>query len=922
MDNICSMLLENEDYLNEDNFHINMLVWYYKENENELEIQKNDFIIMNKIFEKCKILDKSNTKNIRLENVRNKMIYECENIKKLYSCENIDINVDDICNLNCRNIPTILNYLCGRLSNDIIYTNLSHLLIVINPFKCLNDTNETIIKKYKYMENEKNLKSHIFKKARTALYNLKNLSKKNQYIIVSGESGSGKTEACKNAMKFLTYNEIKERTKVPEIILNTNVLLEFFGNAKTIHNNNSSRFGKSVKLYIDENNNVQSGYIKAFLLEKSRIIKQEKEERNFHIFYEMLNYLNNKENIFLYKENFKNYSTNIEYYNILNKSDLKFSNEQKNKFHEIITSFHYLNLNDKQINDIISILFGILLLGNVKIVEKENSCGIARGVIENYEEFKKACEALFLDDIALENICSTKITTIGKTEIKSSFTKEEMETMLHSFSKIIYYNLFSWIIDRINNLINPLYEKENQNENENEEIHLNKNENLDLNTQLNNNRNFIGILDIFGFEIFSKNSLEQLLINIANERIQQFFLNTVFEKENEIYIKENIDIPLIQYTPNYNLLNVLYKEPVSILNFLEDCCLTPKSTDLTFTMLCNKHFGILDKQNEKSIYKITSNSYDNTKNQLLKKTNSTNSDLKNIKSNIFPEKDHQNYKKYASEIYIKNKSSNAKKFTISHSIGKIEYTTDDFIFKNKDVIKSEFIDISKSSSNEIFQNLFKDCIIEKGKLSKRLLISSQYIKQLDKLINEINTCEIHFIRCIKSNEFGKPNHFDEKRVFLQCYSLSLFHALQLKNFSFSYKFTFEEFYEQFKLIYMLNNLYEPIIYSEINAKIKTISICENCQLSIESYKIGLTKIFLNIESLTTIKKQMNNLINKWSSVVSILYAFVKKYKKKKNFKEKCLTYLPRIQAHIRKYLVLHKIISHINRNETLKENIF
>ncbi|CRH01004.1 hypothetical protein PRELSG_1135200 [Plasmodium relictum] len=917
MDSICSILLENGDYLSEDNFRLNMMVWYYKENDQELEIKKNNFIIINKIFEKCRILDKSTSKNIRLENVRNKMIYECENIKKLYPCDNIDFNVDDICNLNCRNIPTILNYLSIRLSNDIIYTNLSHLLIVINPFKCLNDTNETIIKKYKYKTNEKNLKAHIFYKAEMALYNL-NLNKKNQYIIVSGESGSGKTEACKNAMKFLTYNEIKGKTKVPEIILNTNILLEFFGNAKTIHNNNSSRFGKSIKLYIDENNNVQNGYIKAFLLEKSRIIKQEKEERNFHIFYEMLNYLNNNENIYLYNEHAKNYSTSIGYYDFLNKSDLKFSNEEKNKFSEIITAFHYLNLNDKQINDIISILFGILLLGNVKIGEKENSNGIVQGVIENYKEFEKACEALFLDKVIVENICSTKITTIGKSEIKSYFTREEMQTMIHSFSKIIYYNLFNWIIDRINSFIDTSYAKEN----ENEDIHLNKNENISPNIHLNNNRNFIGILDIFGFEIFSKNSLEQLLINIANERIQQFFLNTVFEKENEIYIKENIDVPLVEYTSNDNLLDVLYKESVSILNFLEDCCLTPKSTDLSFTMLCNKHFGILKKENEKSIYKIASNSYDNKINQSLKKAKSSNSDMKNIVSNSFLKGEHQNFKKFSSEIYIKNKSSNSKKFTISHSIGKIEYTTDDFIFKNKDVIKSEFIDIAKSSPNEFFQNLFKDCFIEKGKLSKRFLISSQYIKQLDHLINEIKTCQIHFIRCIKSNEFNRANHFDEKRVFLQCYSLSLFHALQLKNFSFSYIFTFEEFYKQFKLIYLLNNLNVPITDTENNAKKKSIYICEKCQLSITSYKIGLTKIFLNLESLTIIKEQMNKLINKWNSTASILYAFVKRYKKKKNFETKCLNYLPRIQAHIRKYLLLHKIISHINKSEKVKANIF
>lgn len=395
--------------------------------------------------------------------------------------------------------------------------------MAINPFKNLGNTTDEWVEKYRNVQDLRQLEPHIFYTSRRALDNLYEY-KQNQTIIVSGESGAGKTEAIKQMMRFFAVGS-KGDHSIQDAIMAANPVLEAFGNAKTIRNNNSSRFGRFIKLQVSRDGGIRFGSVLSFLLEKSRILTQDENERSYHIFYQLIKGA---------PEDMK------KKLHILDVKDYKFINpkcidadgiDDVGDYKLVLKSLEDMKLSQQQIETIFSIVSGVLLMGNVEFTKADlpGFDDAAEISSASKRDFDTACELMFLDKFKVEQALLEKITFAGGSEIKGRWKCEEAKVLAASLSKAIYEKLFEWIINNLNKIIEP-------------EGGFDK---------------FIGMLDIFGFEVFKNNSLEQLFINLTNEMLQSNFVNIVFKREAELYVSEGIPAPVIEYTTNYKVSSTI-----------------------------------------------------------------------------------------------------------------------------------------------------------------------------------------------------------------------------------------------------------------------------------------------------------------------------------------------------------------------------
>ena len=378
---------------------------------------------------------------------------------------------------------------------------------------------------------------HVYTIAINSYNNVINFNK-DQSILVSGESGAGKTQATKIMLECITNISGKDKTTEDKII-SCNPILEAFGNAKTIRNDNSSRFGKFIRLSFD-NYKLNGAKLNTYLLEKIRLIYQGDEERNFHIFYYLIKGLDDETKQILSIKSIK--------YNYLNNGYIERNDNvsDKDEFNILIKSFKNLNIDDQQINYILKITSGILNLGNINFDEEGN--------IENTEQLNIVSNLLNIDfDILKYTLSNRKLNVSGETyDIK--LKKNEAIYTRDSFSMKLYQDLFDYIVSLINNSLNNSCKTEN----------------------------YINILDIFGFESIQKNSFEQLCINYTNENLQNQFNKYIFKLEQEEYKKENIKWNQISFPDNQECLNLIQSK-FGILSMLDEECRLPKGNDLNYT---------------------------------------------------------------------------------------------------------------------------------------------------------------------------------------------------------------------------------------------------------------------------------------------------------------------------------------------------
>ena len=412
-----------------------------------------------------------------------------------------DSDLDNLIDLIHLNEPSILYSSLVRYKKDKIYTFTGNILLAINPFKKIDMYGLEWINKFRKGLNEM-VEPHPYYISQNCLTNLfKN--DRNQVVLVSGESGAGKTVTTKFIMKYISQVANKSVENLENKILASNPIIEAFGNAKTLRNDNSSRFGKFIKLLFNEERLV-GAKIESYLLEKIRLTSLGKGERNFHIFYLLLS-------------SHPDYSGKIEDFNLLNKSNVNHRADgvtDLEQYEELISSFKNLNFSDLEIDNIFKFSYFILNLGNC-----------SNGDLNNMD--KELSSSLDFDLELFQNYLEINKIKVGTEIIEKKRNEKEKRIVLETVCQNLYLLLFNFIINKINNNINTSYDK------------------------------YIGILDIFGFEVFKKNNFEQLCINYTNERLQNIFNKFIFELEQKEYKREGIEWEDIPFSSNNQIINLI-----------------------------------------------------------------------------------------------------------------------------------------------------------------------------------------------------------------------------------------------------------------------------------------------------------------------------------------------------------------------------
>ncbi|XP_027730437.1 unconventional myosin-XV [Vombatus ursinus] len=470
-----------------------------------------------------------------------------------YRVQQEEDGVEDMTQLEDLQESAVLSNLKTRFERNLIYTYIGSILVSMNPYRMFNIYGMEQVLQYKGRALGEN-PPHLFATANLAYAKMLD-AKHSQCIIISGESGSGKTEATKLILRYLATMNQKRDIMQQVRILEATPLLEAFGNAKTVRNDNSSRFGKFIEIFL-ESGLICGAITSQYLLEKSRIVFQAKNERNYHIFYEMLAGLPAQ-----LKQTFSLQEAETYYYlnqggncEILGKSD-------EADFQRLLSAMEVLNFSIEDQDSIFRILSSILHLGNVYFEKYETDAQEVASVV-SAREIQVVAELLQISPEGLQKAITFKVTDTTREKIYTPLTVESAVDARDAIAKILYSMLFGWLIDRINTLVYP--EKDALS---------------------------IAILDIYGFEDLSFNSFEQLCINYANEYLQYFFNKIVFQEEQDEYIREQIDWREITFTDNQPCINLICLKPYGILRILDDQSCFPQATDHTFLQKCHYHHG-------------------------------------------------------------------------------------------------------------------------------------------------------------------------------------------------------------------------------------------------------------------------------------------------------------------------------------------
>ncbi|XP_031397303.1 myosin-6-like isoform X3 [Punica granatum] len=461
-----------------------------------------------------------------------------------------ECGVDDMTRLAYLHEPGVLDNLRRRYDMDEIYTYTGNILIAVNPFRRLPHLydNQTM-KKYKGAFFGE-LSPHPFAIADSA-YRQMIREGISQAILVSGESGAGKTESTKMLMSYLAFmggRAASEGRTVEQQVLESNPVLEAFGNAKTVRNNNSSRFGKFVELQFDESGRISGAAIRTYLLERSRVCQLSDPERNYHCFYMLC--AAPSEDVEKYK---LGDPRNFHYLNQSNCFEVDGLDDSK-EYLATRKAMDVVGISSNEQDAIFRVVAAILHLGNIEFAKGEEADSSEPKNDESRFHLKMAAALFMCDDKALEDSLCKRVIMTRDEAITKWLNPEAAAVNRDALAKIVYSRLFDWIVERINSSIG----------------------------QDPHSKFIIGVLDIYGFESFKTNSFEQFCINLTNEKLQQHFNQHVFKMEQEEYTREEIDWSYIEFIDNQDVLDLIEKKPGGIIALLDEACMFPRSTHETF----------------------------------------------------------------------------------------------------------------------------------------------------------------------------------------------------------------------------------------------------------------------------------------------------------------------------------------------------
>ncbi|KAL2992135.1 hypothetical protein AAZX31_10G032700 [Glycine max] len=459
--------------------------------------------------------------------------------------------VDDMTKLAYLHEPGVLHNLETRYMMNEIYTYTGNILIAINPFQNLSHLYDTnVMQRYKGATIG-GLGPHVFAIAEAAYRAMINEEKSNS-ILVSGESGAGKTETTKMLMQYLAYlggNTSSEGRTVEKQVLESNPVLEAFGNAKTVRNDNSSRFGKFVEIQFNKYGRISGAAIRTYLLEKSRVCQISDPERNYHCFY-LLCASPPEE-----KEKYKlGDPRSFHYLNQSNCYELVGVNAAQ-EYLSTKRAMDIVGISQEEQDAIFRVVAAILHLGNIKFAKSEETDSSVLEDEASRFHLQTTAELLMCDPNCLEGALRERVMITPEEIIKRSLDPLGATVSRDGLAKTLYSRLFDWLVQKINISIG----------------------------QDPSSKCLIGVLDIYGFESFQTNSFEQFCINFTNEKLQQHFNQHVFKMEQEEYTKEGIDWSYLEFVDNQDVLDLIEKKPGGIIALLDEACMFPKSTHETFS---------------------------------------------------------------------------------------------------------------------------------------------------------------------------------------------------------------------------------------------------------------------------------------------------------------------------------------------------
>ncbi|XP_053493571.1 myosin-9 [Ictalurus furcatus] len=467
--------------------------------------------------------------------------------------------VEDMAELTCLNEASVLHNLKERYYSGLIYTYSGLFCVVINPYKHLPIYSEEIVDMYKGKKRHE-MPPHIYAITDTA-YRSMMQDREDQSILCTGESGAGKTENTKKVIQYLAYVASSTKLKkdpsssslshgeLEKQLLQANPILEAFGNAKTVKNDNSSRFGKFIRINFDVNGYIVGANIESYLLEKSRAIRQAKEERAFHIFYYLLSGAGDKQRSELCLEDFGKYR-------FLSNGKVTIAGQQdKDIYSETMDAFRIMGIPEDEQTGLLKVVSAVLHLGNIMFKKERNT---DQASMSDDTAAQKVCHLLGMNVTDFVRAILSPRIKVGRDYVQKAQTQEQAEFAVEALAKATYERLFRWLVARINKALDKTKRQ---------------------------GASFIGILDIAGFEIFELNSFEQLCINYTNEKLQQLFNHTMFILEQEEYQREGIEWSFIDFGLDLQPCIDLIERPAGppgILALLDEECWFPKATDKTF----------------------------------------------------------------------------------------------------------------------------------------------------------------------------------------------------------------------------------------------------------------------------------------------------------------------------------------------------
>ncbi|XP_051786266.1 unconventional myosin-Ib isoform X7 [Erpetoichthys calabaricus] len=703
------------------------------------------------------------------------------------------IGVGDMVLLEPLAEESFLENLKKRFDHNEIYTYIGSVVISVNPYRSLPIYSPEKVEEYRN-RNFYELSPHIFSLADEAYRSLRDQDK-DQCILITGESGAGKTEASKLVMSYVAAvcGKGAEVNQVKEQLLQSNPVLEAFGNAKTVRNDNSSRFGKYMDIEFDFKGDPLGGVISNYLLEKSRVVKQPRGERNFHVFYQLLS---GAPDDMLKKLNLERDFSKYNYLG-LDSATVNGVDDAAN-FRTVRNAMQIVGFMDDETQSVLEVVSAVLKLGNIEFKPESRVNGLDESRVKDKNELKEICELIGIEQTVLERAFSFRTVEAKQEKVSTTLNVAQAYYARDALAKNLYSRLFSWLVNRINESIKA---------------------------QTKTRKKVMGVLDIYGFEIFEVGHIvfEQFIINYCNEKLQQIFIELTLREEQEEYIREGIEWTHIDYFNNAIICDLIENNTNGILAMLDEECLRPGTvSDETF----------LEKLNQ-----------------------------------ICAGHEHFESRMSKNSKFLNDHTLPHNCFRIQHYAGKVLYRVEGFVDKNNDLLYRDLSQAMWKASHNLVKSLFPDGNPTKINLKRPPTAGFQFKASVATLMKNLLTKNPNYIRCIKPNDKKAAHIFTDSLVCHQVRYLGLMENVRVRRAGYAFRQTYEPCLERYK---MLCKQTWPHWRGPAREGVEVL--LKDLQIPREEYSYGRSKIFIrNPRTLFHLEDQRKQRLQDLAALIQKIY---------------------------------------------------